>query len=205
MVDWDQTKGFAEWCQGLARAKAGDKELQLQLLENGHEADAHLNRMRDDQETYAQNLEAASKHYTDAELKALRTRQPMSIDMLDKITQNVLAMAAFLFIRANPNATKLPHARELPYTFIFRYALAGYLVALRWIAVGAKTVKSEKIRNDIVDATYVAYSTYFQGLLSNDVKANETYADAKFFLGVILANPPPPDHIMARIAAKPSA
>jgi hypothetical protein len=205
MIDWDQTEGFAEWCQGLARAKAGDKELQLQLLENGHEADAHLDRMRDDQETYAQNLEAASKHYTDAELKALRTRQPMSIDMLDKITQNVLAMAAFLFIRANPNATKLPHARELPYTFIFRYALAGYLVALRWIAVGAKTVKSEKIRNDIVDATYVAYSTYFQGLLSNDVKANETYADAKFFLGVILANPPPPDHIMARIAAKPSA
>jgi len=45
------------------------------------------------------------------------------------------------------------HARELPYTFIFRYALAGYLVALRRMAVGgAKNVKPEKIRNDIVDA-----------------------------------------------------
>jgi hypothetical protein len=42
--------------------------------------------------------------------------------------------------------------RELPYTFVFRYALAGYLVALRWMAVaGAKNVKPEKIRNDIVD------------------------------------------------------
>jgi hypothetical protein len=45
------------------------------------------------------------------------------------------------------------HGRELPYTFIFRYALAGYLVALRWMAVaGAKNVKPEKSRNDIVDA-----------------------------------------------------
>jgi hypothetical protein len=45
------------------------------------------------------------------------------------------------------------HGRELPYTFIFRYALAGYLVALRWMAVGgAKNVKPEKIRNDVVDA-----------------------------------------------------
>ena len=43
--------------------------------------------------------------------------------------------------------------RELPYTFIFRYALAGYLVALRWMAVaGAKNVKPEKSCNDIVDA-----------------------------------------------------
>ena len=46
------------------------------------------------------------------------------------------------------------HGRALPYTFIFRYALAGYLVALRWMAVGgAKNVKPEKIRNDIVDAS----------------------------------------------------
>jgi hypothetical protein len=57
-----------------------------------------------------------------------------------------------------------PPALELPYTFIFRYALAGYLVALRWMAVGgAKNVKPEKIRNDIVDATFAAYATYFQG------------------------------------------
>jgi hypothetical protein len=104
------------------------------------------------------------------------------------------------------NSRELPPALELPYTFILRYALTGYLVALRWIAVGgAKNVKPEKIRNDMVDATYAAYATYFQGLLSHDVKANEIYADAKFFLGVMLANPPPPDHIMTELAATRAA
>jgi hypothetical protein len=49
MIDKNQTEGFPEWCEALARAKAGDKELQRQLIENGREADAHLDRMRDDQ------------------------------------------------------------------------------------------------------------------------------------------------------------
>jgi hypothetical protein len=90
----------------------------------------------------------------------------------------------------------------LPYTFIFRYALAGYLIALRWMAVGgAKNVKPETIRNDIVDATFAAYATYFQDFLSNDAKAKEIYGDARSFLAIILAVPPP-DHVAARLVAK---
>jgi hypothetical protein len=202
MIGKGQTKGFPGWCEGLARAKGGDKELQRQLLEAGKDADTHLNRMLHDQRTYAENLEEASKRYTDAELNALRTHQPMSEEMFSKLFDNVLSMAALLFA-TNPNMAEAPPARELPYTFIFRYSLAGYLIALRWMAVGgAKNVKPEKIRNDVVDATFAAYATYFQGFLSNDAKAKEIYDDAKSFLGLILAVSPPPVHIAARLVAK---
>jgi hypothetical protein len=34
-------------------------------------------------------------------------------------------------------------------------------------------------RNDIVDCTYAAYATYFQGLLSDDAGANEIYAETR--------------------------
>jgi hypothetical protein len=79
----------------------------------------------------------------------------------------------------------------LPYTFIFRYATAVYLIALRWMSVvGARNVKPDKIRNDIVDGTYAAYATYFQGFLSPDAGANEIFADAKFLIGHFLAPPP---------------
>jgi hypothetical protein len=202
MIDKGQTRGFPEWCQGLARAKGGDKDLQRQILENGKEADEHLNRMRNDQKTFADNLEAASKEYTEVELKTLRAHKPITPDMFDKIGKNILNLAAFLFA-LSPNFVGLPHALELPYTFIFRYAVTGYLVALRWLSVGgAKNVKPEKIRNDMVDATLAAYATYFQDLLSNDVKAKEIYDDAKFFIKVFIAVPPPPDHILARLGAK---
>jgi hypothetical protein len=199
MISKDETNGFADWCEGLARAKAGDKDLQRQLLDAGKEADAHLGQMLDAQKTYAENLEQASKAYTEEELKALRSHQPISDDMFDKIFGNILEMAAVLFA-AHPHIAQLPPARELPYTFIFRYALTGYLVALRWISVGgAKNVKPEKIRNDVVDAAYAAYATHFQGLLSHDAKAKEIYDDAKAFVRLVLAAPPPPDHIAARL------
>jgi hypothetical protein len=200
MIDKKQTKGFTEWCKGLDRAKAGDEVLRRQLLEAGKEADAHLNRIRDDQGSYAESLEQASKQYTEAELKALRTHEPISGEIFIKIFDNVLKLAALLFA-ADPTKRELPPGRELPYTFIFRYALTGYLVALRWILVGgARNVKREKIRNDIVDATFVAYATYFQGLLSDDAKANEIYDNAKSFLKVVLAAPPPPpEHVAARL------
>jgi hypothetical protein len=200
MVDWGQTEGFPEWCEHTARALAGDNDLQRQILENGREADAHLKVMRDDQESYGKNLETMAKNFSEAELKALRKHEPISADMFDKIQSRVLEMAAFLFA-AHPSIAELPPARELPYTFIFRYAMAGYLIALRWMSVGgAKNVKPEKIRNDIVDCTYAAYATYFQGLLSDDAGANEIYADTKFIMGLFLAIPPPPDHILRRKA-----
>lgn len=191
MIDKDQTKGFPDWCQGLDKAMAGDQELKRQILENGRAADAHLDIMLADQDSFADNLEEVTKHFTNAELKELRKDEPISKELFLKIFDNILEMAKSMFA-AHPDAPKLPSARRLPYTFIFRYALTGYLVALRWIAVGgAKNVKPAKIRNDIVDATYAAYATYYDGLLSNDVKANEIYEEAKSFLELILAVPPP--------------
>jgi hypothetical protein len=109
MIDKKQTEGFPGWCEGLGRAKAGDQELRRQLLEAGTEADEHLNRMRDDQGTYAENLEQASKQYTDAELRALRAHKPISVEMFIKVFDNILNMAAPLFA-ANPNQTQLPPA-----------------------------------------------------------------------------------------------
>jgi hypothetical protein len=171
MIDRGQTWRFPEWCEHLARAAAGDKDLQRQIVENGKDAEAHLKRMRDDQQNYAENLDAMTKTFSEAELKVLRKHEPISDETFGKVQRHVLEMAAFLFT-AHPNFRELPTARELPYTFIFGYAMAGYLIALRWMSVGgAKNVKPEKIRNDIVDGTYAAYATYFQGLLSHDAKA----------------------------------
>ena len=196
MIDRDQTRGFPEWCEHTARALAGDKDLQRQIIENGKEADAHLKRMRDDQESYALNLEELAKSFSKSELKALRKHEPISEQMFGKIQSHILEIAAFLFA-THPGIQELPPARELPYTFIFRYAVAGYLVALRWMSVGgARNVKPENIRNDIVDATYAAYGTYFQGILSDDVGANEIYTDTKSVIKLFVAIPPPPDHIL---------
>lgn len=191
MIDKGQTIGFAGWLHGLARAKAGDKNLQRQLLEAGTEADTHMNRMLAAAQTYAKGLEKASKHYTQVELKSLRQDEPITEELFDKITKNILEMAAFLFA-AHPEFKELPPAAELPYTFIFRYAMCGYLLALRWLSLGGfKDAKPERIRNDIVDITFSAYGTHFQGVLSADAMTKEIHDNARSLLKLFLAVPPP--------------
>jgi hypothetical protein len=67
--------------------------------------------------------------------------------------------------------------KHLPNGFLFRYAISGYIVALRRITEGgAKGASAEKIRNDLVDAMIGAYATYFDGLSTGDQKAKEIHA-----------------------------
>jgi hypothetical protein len=47
---------------------------------------------------------------------------------------------------------------------------------------GAPSVKADKIANDVEDAAFAAYATYFQGLLSKDAKATELCRNAKHIL-----------------------
>lgn len=182
MVSEDQTKGFAAWCKNLAAAKRGNMALEKQLLDAGRDADAQMNRILADMKTFADTLEEISKSYTPAELQILRTDAPYTGALFEKINANILHLAAMFFV-GHPKVVRLPPVDELPNTFIFRFALCGYLLALRWIRVGgAKKVKHEKLRNDMVDVNFAAYATYFDGLLTADAKATEIYRDANFLL-----------------------
>lgn len=189
MVDEDQTRGFAEWCRHLERAKQGDAKLQRQLLENGREASLHMDRILADMADYAATLEEIAKTYSPDDLRILRKREPLSPELSDKISTQVLNLAAILFAR-HPKVVKLPPAKELPNTFIFRFALCGYVLALRWIAVGgAKGVKAERLRNDIVDVNFAAFATYFDGLLTADAKADEIYKEADYLIKNVFIPP----------------
>jgi hypothetical protein len=55
---------------------------------------------------------------------------------------------------------------------------------MKWLSEGGYDgLPIQKLQNDIIDTAYVAYATYFDGLLSNDNKMNEIYLLTKAFLG----------------------
>ena len=182
MIEPGQTKGFAAWCGRLDNAEAGDEESRKQLVGAGNEATEQMSRIITAQSKYAETIEDEAKHYTADELQILRTDQPYTPEMLDKIAERVVSLT-IKFFEQHPDQMKMPTAWELPYTFMFRFALCAYLQTLRRIRDGGvKDVKADKIANDIVDAAFAAHATYFQGLLSKDAKANELYRNAKHVL-----------------------
>lgn len=182
MIDREQTKGFGSWCVGLHRAEAGDNNIRNQLVENGKEATEEIGRLTANQATYAEVIADEAKNYTAEELTILRTDQPYTPEMIDKMAERVVTLTT-KFLDAHPDKPKPPTAAELPYTYLFRLALCAYLQTLRRILDGGPGgAKAENIVNDFIDAVFAAIATYFQGLLSNDAKANELYRNAKHIL-----------------------
>lgn len=182
MIERGQTKGFGSWCVGLRKAEAGDKNLRNQLVENGKEATEEIDKLIANQTTYAEVIAREAENYTAQELTILRTDQPYTSEMIDKMAERIVTLTTKLF-DAHPDKAKPPTAAELPYTYLFRLALCAYLQTLRRIRDGGPgAAKAEDIANDIIDAVFAAIATYFQGLLSNDAKANELYRNAKHIL-----------------------
>ena len=128
-----------------------------------------------------------AKTYTGTELQILRTGRMTTERMVGTFIRNILLLAENFF-KNHPRATKPPKVSELANTFIFRFALCAYLMALRWIAAGgAANARPAKIRNDLVDVSFAAYGTYFDGLLTADRKLNDIYKEALLFLNTISA------------------
>ncbi len=187
LIDEDQTRGFAEYCRHLCAAQRGNVSLQHQLLELGREATAHMARMRADAMSMPAVFDEIAKTYTEAELRVLRKRSGYTEPLVDKLVKNILGLAGLMFAR-HPRVNKLPDAKELPNAFIFRAALCAYLLALRWISVGgARNVKPEKMRNDLVDVNFAVFATYFDGLLTADNKLSEIYLEAICWLQTIFS------------------
>jgi len=190
LIDSSQTKGFNKYCKLLKQAQTGDNRHVHVLQEYGEEATRHLDLVQSDAERIPATISVISKTYSQSELRSLRTGKPLAQQTVDKILSSILQLAAFMF-RDHPKVHKLPEYKYLSNTFIFRYALCVYLLSLDWISKGgAKGVKSATMRNDLVDMSYAAYATFFDGLLSADKKANRIYRSAHSLICTVFQDRP---------------
>ena len=79
----------------------------------------------------------------------VRRKEPFSNAMTRKLASEAVRLAAHGFAM-HQNIPRLPRAEELSNTFLFRFALCGCLLSLRWASHGgAETATSEKLRNDL--------------------------------------------------------
>ena len=185
LFDKGQTAALKSFCDNVEGAKNGDEALQRQLAEKCRLATLDLDKIAKGQDTFAANLAEHAKNYTDTELKILRKGGPITPELFDKITDQIFKLALWLFA-AHPYFKELPDFKTLPNAFLFRFAVAGYVVALRCLKEGgAKGASKENIRNQMVDAMFATYATYFDGILTKDQRCKEVYETTSEVLKVI--------------------
>jgi transcriptional regulator with XRE-family HTH domain len=191
MIDETQTREFPEFCQHLLAAKRGDLSIREQIIENGREARANLDRMLSGSSTLSRGIEQMQQTYTPTELKSLRQRKGLTQQLEDKLVRDVLLLAGEL-MKQHPSVTDIPRDRQIRNTFLFRFALCASVSILKRIEEGgAGKVSDENLRNDMVDVNFAAFATYFDGLFTSDKRAADTYGRSIYLLREMFAIPRP--------------
>lgn len=198
LIDEDQTSGFPIYCDRLRAAKLGDPVARQQLLENGREADAQMERMHADVAMMPDAIDLIVKGFTADELKTIRTAAVFSDQLVGKVLR-FIDLAQNLYSR-HPRATFVPSIAELPNTFLFRMALCAFVWMLDWIELGGyRGAKTAKLRNDLVDVNFATFATYFDGLMSEDDKPRRIYRRAALILDAITGSTGERQATLARI------
>jgi len=177
-----QTGKFREFCLGVRLAVQGNSALVTQILQNGRLASEHFDKLQKDAQVIAKGIEELTKSFKPDHLRAFRKQKKLDAEVIDRIIRDILFLSGILF-RDHPDVDEIPQASQLPNSYIFRNAVSTYLLALHWISDGGPgNVKREKLRNDIVDMHYVAYATFYDGLLTRDIKMARIYQETCFVL-----------------------
>jgi hypothetical protein len=186
LIDDAQTAGFQQFVIDVDAANAGDMSRRRAVAEHFESATLHMNRVLPDVGTLIDVMPTLAAKFSNEERALLKFGIFNSTSTIKKILTDVFEISAYTFAN-HPTVKKWPKIDELPYTFIFRLTLATYLMALERLLSGAlPNLKHERLRNDMIDMYFVAYGTFFDGVLSSDKRVNKTYKQVTSFLQTVL-------------------
>lgn len=175
LIDQEQTTFFPAYCRALKLADL-DPRIRARMVALGKQADTNMARMIEQASIVTSSIPGMLSIFSDSDRRALRSDEPLPRTTQDKLGAQVLQLTAHLLRRAG--VTEAPSFDALLDTWIFRQTFCIYIWMLRTMD-GVVPSNPGRIRNDIIDATYAAYATMFDGLLSKDKLPNEIYAVAK--------------------------
>ena len=182
LIDKQQTENFRTFYSQIQKASNGNEILKEELLKLGHDATKYIEGMKKDAQSFIDATKQFKTAFSDSDLKILRKGDIYPKDLIDRIVKDILQLTVLL-ITTHPDNLSLPDWPSVNKHYVFRYSICGYLLRLKWLSDGGiEQYPVEKMRNDLVDVTYAAHATYFDGLLSDDGKVNEIYIQAKHLI-----------------------
>jgi hypothetical protein len=184
LIDFEATRLFDSFCKQTYALDEGVPSAALAEIEGKNR---EANQFFTQRAQYAEMVLEAIKKYRGAfppeQMKKIRLGSYFSDqELLKRMMTHIVDIAARMMRKNGYLVKRADYARN---NYMFRWALAGYLLPIKWLAEGGyENLPIQKLQNDIVDTTYVAYATYFDGLLSRDNKMIEIYLLTKVFLGL---------------------
>jgi hypothetical protein len=107
---------------------------------------------------------------SDDERRVLRSRRELLPSLIGKVQRRVLAATAADFKAHGYDLRTIP-VRDAVYSLQFRHAVALESLMIEWCASGGLETRSDlNIANDLIDASQVAFGTFFDGVMASDMR-----------------------------------
>ena len=182
LIDKSQTEGFDEFCKLVFEANKGNNDISRQILLKAKDAKTQFAQMHKDSRNVAQGIIEYKKSFKPEYLKIIRTNRLFNHEMISKMINDIMLLTAFLF-EGHPDVERIPTVNQVKNSYAFRFALCAYMLMLDWVANGGiDNVSLDKLTSDSIDLHYVAYATYFDGLLTEDDKMKRVHYDSTIVL-----------------------
>jgi len=187
LVDKCQTKGFAEFCRHTQLAAAGDTKYIKEIEASAAEAQAHFALMESGLTATQDVIAGYVTRFTSKQLTELRGEAQYSKPLCDTIQLHIREIWLNIY-SAHPDIRQLRDFEEVVNNVAFRYIVAGYvwlLEKLRSGASGKQVLSAKKVTSDFIDIVYVAYATYFDGVLSKERRVQQTFDETLTILKLL--------------------
>lgn len=167
LVDVPRTREFSLFCQALRNAQRGEPSMTRELLRLGSEASAHMQAVRADAPEFASSGLDAATLFSREEQRSILNSDNLPTTLLRPLAQAAIWQVEVLFAN-HPAVRRLPSRTELVNTYLYRSSLCHLILILKWAYDGGASPNPDRLRNDMVDTHFAAYSTYYDDLLSKD-------------------------------------
>lgn len=183
MIDTQQTSQFSKYCELIGKAKEGNFSLMRQVRNLKSLANEHMAVMLDDVDHFIEGIQLIHQVYSSKEKEILNKRVHVPIALKVKVMDLILELTELL--RKMHGLPAFKENKEIRNTLIFRQSVCLHALTFFYLRRGFRpdeNTNKERIRNDLIDTHYSSLATFFDGLLSHDVKQKEVYEETKVIL-----------------------
>lgn len=183
MMDEEGTADLLDLCRKVEART--DAEIAAAFAPLIRQADEQVEKLQRDSVGLGAEMASQLDQLHERDLYALRTGAPYTSelirDLLEQVVNTTVAIMQTIPGCYAPNAPA-----DLIRCFPCRLVLCGAL-ALRARARRGDIAKvnPDRIRNDLLDAQYIAIASYFDGLLTEDKGMREVYEEAKVIISLL--------------------
>ena len=184
LIDHQQSSAFPGFCKILySNINDAEKIDILGLKEKKTLSNEFINSNIKKIEKIREATYELIKQFSRKELVDFFELDLVSHDFFKKIARHTLILTFKIMER---NDVRIDNYSIIKNTYYFRFSLAMTILIMQWI-FNSKQVgtKDTKLSNDIMDMSYVALATYFDGVLTNDSNLKYIYKIVNMIISLV--------------------